>query len=172
MALNFLHLATSRPIASVQYIKAALTGTIESLVILIFCIYLATLHFPLIGPLIWLWNMHDAFLALCCSSCRVSSPCFAAAICLLSMNSASSQPLGFILLRVSVAPPPLPIWIFFHCIHFCAFKKSPRITNLEESEKQSERGGFRTRKENKQGRTGHLYSSMRVNPFWRMAAMG
>lgn len=71
-----------------------------------------------------------------------SSPCFCG--CYLP---AVNEHLGFILVRVSVAPPLLPIWIFFtpsssltpslsdsRCIHFCAFKKSPRFPNLEESE--------------------------------------
>lgn len=57
---------------------------------------------------------------------------------LLSMNV--RRPLLFyafpsLRLFLSLPPPPLSLSLSLSlCIHFCAFKKSPRITNLAESE--------------------------------------
>jgi len=66
---------------------------------------------------------------------------------------------------LSLSPPlNLSLISLSHCIHFCAFKKSPRITNLEERANQSDRGGLRT--QNKEGPgPGIFYSTMRVKPL-------
>ena len=89
--------------------------------------------------------------------------------------SLSFSPIISISLPPSLSPSPS----LSHCIHFCAFKKSPRITNLEESEltgvTEEEGYGLRKRKTNKDG-TGQtsplpslppsfLYSNMRVKPY-------
>lgn len=107
---------------------------------------------------------------------RPSTPCFGCS-CRPAVNEHPVRPPRLsVPLRVSVAPPLPPIWMIFftpsslshthtlthslsllHCIHFCAFKKSPRITNLAESELTEVTGGLRTTNENKQGRTGHAF---------------
>ena len=117
----------------------------------------------------------------CCSSCTQPPPpvrVFAAAVRLLSMNiqrvlsalffyvfpslrlfflSGFPPPLSFTPI-ISISLPPLSLSLplsLSHCIHFCAFKKSPRITNLEESEltgvTEEEGYGLRKRKTNKDG---------------------
>lgn len=65
-----------------------------------------------------------------------SSPCF----CACCPPAVNERPPSSPLLRVSIAPPlslhpSLSLSLSLsHCIHFCAFKKSPRITNPAESE--------------------------------------
>lgn len=102
-----------------------------------------------------LWNMHQEFPGRDPSSerpVRVLAPTAR----LLSMKVLLSSPL----LRVSIAPPlslhpSLSLSLshthsLSHCIHFCAFKKSPRITNLAESELNGVTEDYK-RKQNKDG---------------------
>lgn len=70
-------------------------------------------------------------------------------------------------------PPPslslpltLPTRSFSHCIHFCAFKKSPRITNLEESDLTRGTQGRVEEPKGKQTRTD------RVSRMFRHASKG
>lgn len=101
-----------------------------------------------------LWNMHQefpgrdpapsvqsVFLRLLPACCQWTSCCP-----LLFYAFPSLRPF----LSIPLSPSHCHTHSLSHCIHFCAFKKSPRITNLAESELNGVTEDYK-RKQNKDG---------------------
>lgn len=95
----------------------------------------------LLPVLLLLRSVFSRLLSACCQWTSSASPRLYSSTCF--HRSASSSYLDFLSLSLSLSSPPhtrslslsLSLCLSLsHCIHFCAFKKSPRITNLEESE--------------------------------------
>lgn len=104
------------------------------------CIYLLPLH---IWPLAQCsWSAYEILTMLQLQT-ATSSPCFSGG-CLPAVNEhpAASSRLCSSTSFVRSALSFLSVFFYLlshsltlpRCIHYCAFKKSPRITNLEESE--------------------------------------